>query len=122
MPYGDLFCTKEGIRFLLAVGSDHQFLKLCAILGVDTKYVELYSLNRDRVSHHQEVNLMLQLSIELLLYNELEQRFSEANIPYCRINHLGQVFEHPLAARMILSRVESGRTAKSVSTIAFEIV
>ncbi len=122
MPYGDIFTAKDGTKFLLAVGSDQQFLKLSAILGVASGDVEAYRSNSERVSHRKEVSILLQQFTGLFEFQALERRFLDANIPFCRINDLSQVFTHPLANRMILSREVSGRRAKSVSTVAFQIV
>lgn len=94
VPY-QTFPVRDG-WLMLAVGSDSQFAKLCAILGrEDLAQHEHYSTNASRVVHRGD--LVQALRAELAQWNrdELLARLEASGVPAGPINTVADVFADP---------------------------
>lgn len=120
-PYGDIFTTNDGKKVLLAIGSDAQFKKLWFSLNLDGDVYINFESNLQRVSARFELTKFLQQSIGRLTYIDFSKVLEAQNLPYTTINNLLDVFNIPLANKMILEEFQDGFLAKSVSNIAFNI-
>ncbi len=120
-PYGDLFTSMDGIRFLLAVGSDDQFKKLWFTLNMDQSTYPNFEKNSDRVKFRSALQNLLQQSFMKLKLAEIETMISDINVPFCRILSINEVFDHPLAKEMILPNDAIESSKYYLSNVAFEI-
>ncbi|MFZ1751789.1 MAG: CaiB/BaiF CoA-transferase family protein [Saprospiraceae bacterium] len=120
-PYGDLFLSKDKIKFLLAVGSDSQFQKLWFSLSFDPEKLLKFDQNMKRLQNREELQVILQQTFELINFATIELNLQHIGIPYCCIKDLSEVFTEPLAIEMIRSQIIDDKPGKSISHIAFKI-
>jgi len=120
-PYGDVVVTNDKKMVILAIGSDKQFEKLGKTLKLASELLHTFRLNKERVSRRDELMLHIRSKIEVLSYDSLRMRFQNANIPYCSIAHLDEVFENPLAKEMIIEETIADQKTVKVSNTAFTI-
>ncbi len=120
-PYGESFLTSDKKRIVLAVGTEKQFINLCNSLNLDIYEDETFSTNTKRVENRIELFHFLSKKIETKNMEELEQIFLAKNVPYGRVRNMEEVFENPLAQKMILEEKHEEEISKRVSSIAFTI-
>lgn len=121
-PYGDLFVSKDKISFMLAVGSDDQFRKLAVSLKVRENDFSAFETNQMRVINRNELYDLLQSFFDRMAFNEISDLLRNANIPYCNIKNMKEVFEDEMAQSMVLQQKFEEKVMKSVSSVAFEII
>lgn len=121
-PYGDLYTTKDHKTVMLAIGSDIQFEKLGKTLNFAANLRVTFMYNRDRVIHRRILNDEIQQKMASLDLLNVTQLLSDANVPYCVIKDLQEVFENNLAKAMVLSDVQSNVRTRKVSSLAWTIV
>ena len=94
--------------FVLAVGNDRQFEKLCGMIGrSDLATDARYALNADRVTHRDELLAILTPVFLTRTSGEWLSALDAAGIPCGPINTLNKVFEAPQAkARGMLIEME----------------
>jgi formyl-CoA transferase len=94
--------------FVLAVGNDRQFEKLCEMIGLqDLAKDAHYALNADRVMHRDELLAILKPVFLTRTSGEWLSALDAAGIPCGPINTLNKVFEAPQAkAREMLIEME----------------
>lgn len=120
-PYGDIFADFDGIKFLLAVGSDAQFKKLWFTLNLSEKEYHTFELNSGRLKHRVLLQNVLQQSFVLFKINELKEIFNAHNIPFCEIRSLDTVFDQSEAKTMLNKEEINGEIVSSVSSVAFKM-
>lgn len=122
-PYGDLFETKDKKAFVLAVGTENNFKELCSILSAeDLLQDERFKVNAARVKHRADLIFILQNLFNDWNQSELFEEMRARKGPFGLIKNMKEVFESKLAQNMILEQMdESGQTAKTVKTAAFNI-
>ena len=91
-PYETLDAADQAIA--LAVGTDGQFARLCAVLGVpelaaDTRFAD----NPSRVAHRAELRELLQARLRTRPAGEWIAAFTAENIPAGRVNTIAQAIE-----------------------------
>lgn len=106
VPY-QTFLTKNG-EMVIAVGNDHQFARLCDIMGVPELAEDpKFKTNPDRVKNREELIPKLQ---EIFLTQDTEywkEKCDEHKIPCGPINNLEQVYHDPqLRARNMFIEAE----------------
>lgn len=121
-PYGDLFCSQDNIKFMLAVGSDDQFRKLTISLQVSENEFLNFETNQMRVLKRTELCALLQPFFGRMTFSEISVLLRNANIPYCDVKNMKEVFEDGMAQSMVLKQEFDETTMKSVSSVAFEII
>ena len=90
-PY-ETFAAKDG-WFVLAVGNDRQFRKLCKTLDCpEIARDPRYSSNADRVNHREALTQSISRVAEKLPRDTLLQRLNDAGIPAGPINTVEQAF------------------------------
>lgn len=120
-PYGDIFTSKDEIKFLLAVGSDAQFKKLWFTLSLPPEKYHTFDDNSERLKARGELQAILQHVFGTLNFESIKGILEPNNVPYCCIKDLNGVFEDSLAKEMIKSQTIENKTGQSVSSIAFKI-
>ncbi len=121
-PYGDTFLCKDGKAIVLAIGSDLHFQKLCAILGDDSLgNHEKFLTNSLRVSNRKDLQFVLGELFKNKNQKELLDELLANEVPAGAIKNMKEVFDNPVAQKMILEEDVEGVLTKRVSTIAFSL-
>ncbi|MEM9547632.1 MAG: CoA transferase [Bacteroidota bacterium] len=118
-PYGDIVMTKDDKTIILAIGSDKQFEKLGKTLKLAADLLHTFRFNKDRVARRNEMMLHIQAKFETMEYNFLEMNLKNANIPFCTVANLAEVFKNPLAREMIVEETIEHQKTLKVSNTAF---
>lgn len=121
-PYGDLFTSHDKIRFMLAVGSDDQFRKLALSLQITGNDFLAFETNQIRVLRRTELHALLQSFFDGMAFTEISALLRNANIPYCNIKNMKEVFEDEMAQSMVLHQKFEEKVMKSMRSVAFEII
>jgi crotonobetainyl-CoA:carnitine CoA-transferase CaiB-like acyl-CoA transferase len=123
-PYGDIFRTADGLEFVLAIGVEQHFQKLCDLLQLpNLKNDGRFKTNADRVRERTALIPLLQQAIEVYptrtaLLNLLHQH----NIPAGAIRDLPDVFAQKGAKNLLVkSKDEAGNAITCVKSVVFEI-
>ncbi|NOW48057.1 crotonobetainyl-CoA:carnitine CoA-transferase CaiB-like acyl-CoA transferase [Novosphingobium sp. SG751A] len=119
----DVFGAADG-RFVLAVGNDGQFAKLCAVLGQpEWSQRPEFSTNAGRVKANSELTALLSQAFAPWSRADLLARLEQAGVPAAPINTIDQVFADPqLVHRAMLREVPhplSGTVPQVVSPMNF---
>jgi crotonobetainyl-CoA:carnitine CoA-transferase CaiB-like acyl-CoA transferase len=93
VPY-QVFDAADG-QFVLAVGNDNQFARLCEAAGCDLHRDERFRTNAARVRHREALIPLLEQTLRLRSVNEWVTVLEPLGIPVGPINSLDQVFENP---------------------------
>ncbi|HKL39073.1 MAG TPA: CoA transferase [Cryomorphaceae bacterium] len=120
-PYGDWFITKDGVRFVLAVGSEKHFAELSVVLKLEHMASESrFSSNSKRVKNRATLNEMLTEAIAQYTFGELSKKLKAAGIPFGEIKSLDSVLESETAQEMKLTENQEGIETIRLSGIAFK--
>ncbi|MCP5144415.1 MAG: CoA transferase [Gammaproteobacteria bacterium] len=119
----DVFACADG-EFVLAVGNDGQFARLCAILGLpQLAEDERFATNKARVSNHDVLNPLLCSAFAGFSKAEITRKLESAGVPAAPINQVHEVFEDPqLRHRQLLRNLPhtlSGTVPQVVSPMQF---
>ncbi len=122
-PYGDILTTKDGQQMMLTTGTQKQFEILCDTLELkELVNSPKFRTNANRLKNRTELVEILQKQVPLLSLEELITKNPDLNALMVPIQNLKQVFQYPMAQKMVLSQKESdGFESKRVATVAFEI-
>lgn len=106
VPY-QTFPTQDG-EMVIAVGNDHQFKKLCQILGKpELAEMEKFKSNPDRVQHRNELIPLLEEVLITKPTSYWQKKCNEQKIPCGPIQNIEQVANDPqLAARNMFMTTE----------------
>lgn len=120
-PYGDIFEGSDGKTMVLAVGTEAQFQRLCDWLGREEWCRdEAYATNAARVKNRDALNLLLKAEMIKFPAADIVESLTKVAVPAAMIRNMKEVFEIPLAQKMILPQEEAdGRVSKRVKTVAF---
>jgi crotonobetainyl-CoA:carnitine CoA-transferase CaiB-like acyl-CoA transferase len=121
-PYGEIFYSKDNIPFVLAVGSQEQFNKLCSLLGLENLSQDPnYSENQSRIKNRKSLEDLLANVFRKENFETWANRFAEAKIPYGRIKNIQEVLESPLSKHLLTKSVYGNETYTRVKTNVFTI-
>lgn len=115
-PYGHIFITKDKKEFLLAIGSDIQFKKLCHILDSALHEQEEFASNTARVHHSAALYAHLEEKISHHIADTLEQQCIADDIPCAVIRTVPEALTSPLAVPYLLH----DDSLRGIRTIAFQ--
>lgn len=120
----DVFACADG-SFVLAVGNDGQFAKLCAVLDrPEWATDERFSANAARVRHSAELTALLALCFANWTRGDIVDALDRAGGPAAPINKVDQVFADPqLVHRGMLQHLPhplAGTVPQVVSPIRFQ--
>ncbi|MGK0722177.1 CaiB/BaiF CoA transferase family protein [Leucobacter sp. W1478] len=91
-PYETLDAADQAVA--LAVGTDGQFARLCAVLGVpDAAADPRFADNPSRVAHRAELRELLEARLRTRPAAEWITEFTAQNIPAGRVNTIAQAIE-----------------------------
>ncbi len=113
VPYGRVFVTADKKECILAVGTDAQYRRLCAILGLDIS--DVYQTNAQRVAHREQVYSQIASAISSWNCGELLEQLAKEEIPSGRVRTVAEVCEELRATGHLLFSEES----ISLRSIAF---
>jgi crotonobetainyl-CoA:carnitine CoA-transferase CaiB-like acyl-CoA transferase len=119
----DVFAAKDG-RFVLAVGNDGQFAKLCGVLGRDAWPADpRFASNAARVGANVDLTGLLGKVFAQWERGKLLAALDAAGVPAAPINSVPEVFADPqIVHRQMLRRIPhplSGEVPQVVSPINF---
>ena len=120
-PYGDIYWSADKKAFVLAIGSDTQFLKLISLFKSEKLHSIQYQTNTSRVEHRNELNAELSVLFSDFEMCELKNHFLKLNIPFGEIKNISEVFQSANANEMIYEEEIEDTATKRVKAIAFEI-
>ncbi|MCT4582941.1 MAG: CoA transferase [Flavobacteriales bacterium] len=121
-PYGDVFQTKDNKELVLAIGSDAQFQKFCKLLGSEElSNKAIFLTNEARVKNRSLLKAALADLIINYNRDELIEACIKNGIPMGAVRNMQEVFETPIAQKMILEEQVGNQNTKRVKTIAFNI-
>ena len=121
-PYETFHAADQSIA--LAVGTDGQFARLCAVLGLaPLASDERFATNPQRVAHREELRTALETELRTRSAAAWIEAFTEANIPAGRVNSIHQAIEladslglDPVATTPAQAPDGSAQTVRSVAT------
>ncbi len=121
-PYGEIISTKDGKKFVLAVGTDKQFKEICIVLGCENLLDEVYfKTNAARVIHRGDLKLKMDPFLKKISASDLMRACKNKKIPIGEIKDLKQVLESPIAQQMVLKEKIEGVETSRLRSIAFQI-
>ncbi len=119
-PYGEIFKTKDQKEIILAVGTEKQFAELCTCLGKrELAKEERFASNAQRVIHRTALQTILKPLFLKFNQATLLARFQAAKVPAGVIRNMQEVFELPIAQKMVLESEKDGVISKRVRTVGF---
>lgn len=107
VPYGTLYTTADHKQMMLAIGSDSQFIQLCALLG-QAKLAQnpRFSSNAQRVRFREPLHQCLRPLIAQQNAQDLLKALWQAGIPAGQVNDIPTALNLPAAQAMTLNSVE----------------
>ncbi len=121
-PYGEIFKTKDNKELVLAIGSDVQFQKFCTLIHLsEISNNLLFSTNEKRVKNRIKLQSILAKSILNFDRDYLIEKCIDLSIPMGAIKNMQEVFESPVAQKMILTEKVGSQITKRVKSIAFNL-
>ncbi|MBP7242479.1 CaiB/BaiF CoA-transferase family protein [Amaricoccus sp.] len=100
--------------FVLACGNDGQFVKLCALLGLDLPADPRFTLNRDRVANRAALIEALAPALAARSRADLLAALETAGVPAGSINTVAEAFADPQAeARGMTQEIDGSRAPRS---------
>ena len=98
VPYGNIFVTRDGREFVVAVGTERQFAGFLRALGLESlASEERFASNAQRVRNRIELNGILEARIRTLDVADITDAASAAKVPFGFVNDMPRVFEQPAA-------------------------
>lgn len=121
-PYGESFICGHEKVIVLAVGSDRQFSALCEILGVPELADDpRFSTNPQRVIHRSELATLLKHLFTAKDASAWMEALNARQVPAGIVKNMSEVFENPVAKRMIREEEIENTPTRRVTGIAFNI-
>ncbi|TYZ07442.1 CoA transferase [Hymenobacter lutimineralis] len=103
VPYGTVYEAADGVRLLLAVGSDRQFQQLCAVLAQPEWTADArFATNPARVAHRAELEELLRARIAEVKGQALLAELGQLAVPAGAVRTVGEALGHPSAQAMLL--------------------
>ncbi len=120
-PYGDWFETKDGVRFVLAIGSEKHFAQLTEILNLSDLTADArFNTNSARVQNRLALNEILKRAIVRFDFADLSKKMNQKGIPFGEIKKLDAVLDGETARQMKLEENQEGTSTTRLSGIAFK--
>lgn len=121
-PYGEIVSTKDGVEYILAIGTQVHFEGLCEILSrngltSDKRFVS----NQERVKHRGSLHELLQAPCQEMSSSDFEQACQSKKVPVGRIRSLDEVVKSEAALTMRRDETIEGKPTSRLSSIAFQI-
>ena len=122
-PYGDIISSKDGIKILLAIGTDKQFAAACDILGEPVLAEDKRFLtNIERLANRTELIGILSSLIKTMNADDFLEGCRLKHVPAGRVRTIDQVFSDEAALKLILEQKEDdGNLSKRVRTMVAQV-
>lgn len=122
-PYGEIFTTKDKHQITFAIGTNEQFNALLNLLNLEAlKTNSKYISNQLRVKNRELLFELLHSKIKTITFKFIYANCIKANIPIGKIRNLKEVFELPMAKKMIKKTIHKNKTLHTVNSIAFKFL
>ncbi len=119
-PYGEILTFRDGEKIVLAVGSQRQFIDLCAVLSVpelsnDPRFID----NISRVNHRLELQQILEKASMPMEWDKVHPLLLAKKVPFGKIKSIDEVIENAQE----IGGIEVDRETKTpfIKSIAFEL-
>lgn len=113
VPYGNIFLTRDGREFVVAVGTERQWQEFAAALDLAELADDArFKTNADRVHNRVVLNALLAERIKSLMAADIEAQMRARKVPFGFVNDMAAVFEQPAARAQLF---EDGRGVRSVA-------
>ncbi len=113
-PYGEIFRTKDGHTVTFAIGSDKQFLDLCALLKFDKVHADKkYLSNQLRVKNRKTLFGILNKEVKKYTLEHLQRACRVMQIPFAKVRSIKEVFELQAAKDLIRKAGKHGKALTS---------
>ena len=113
VPYGNIFLTRDGREFVVAVGTERQYQQFVAALGLTELGTDArFASNAERVRNREVLNGLLAERVRSLDAAEIEAEMRARKVPFGFVNDMAAVFEQPVANAQ---RFEDGRGVRTVA-------
>lgn len=107
VPYGTLYRCADEIEIMLAIGSDHQFEKLCALLAhPELSQDPRFQRNQDRVVHRQLLHRLLAQEISKYESSDLLSQCHAAGLPAGQVRDIPSALATSAAQALMLQSPE----------------
>jgi crotonobetainyl-CoA:carnitine CoA-transferase CaiB-like acyl-CoA transferase len=117
VPY-ESFASSDG-HFILAVGNDSQFRKLCTVIGLPELAEDArFSTNTARVSHRGELIPVLRALFRTRSTSDWVSLLTAEGVPCGPINTVAQVFEDPQVRHRGVARKVPHADAGDIASVA----
>jgi crotonobetainyl-CoA:carnitine CoA-transferase CaiB-like acyl-CoA transferase len=94
VPYGNIFPTRDGREFVVAVGTERQFGELARALGLEELATDpRFATNADRVQNRRVLNELLTARIGQIDAADIGRELSARKVPFGYVNDMAAVFE-----------------------------
>ncbi len=121
VPYGTVLTAADGTRLVVAVGSDRQFMHLCAAVGVPELATDVrFETNAARVRHREALNPLLRALVAKLAGGALLAELDRRHVPAGEVRDVRQALATPEAAPLLLHDPQTAR-AGGVRTAVFHL-
>ena len=121
-PYGEVFITSDQKKMVMAIGSDKQFKKLCALLKCSYLVSDARFMNNtQRVIHRITLFEILQEKIKEMEAAVLMKQLMEGDVPAGLIKSVKEVFESNSMQSMVLAEHINNQVSKRVKTVVFKV-
>lgn len=121
-PYGDIVTTKDGVRIVLAVGSNGQFANLLKSLTfAPERYLGL-ECNEERLRNRTKMLDLLCQDFARIDSSVALSQLADAKVPHCVIQNMAEVMKDPIAQEMVLEDHLDDQVLKRMRNLAFRIV
>ena len=113
VPYGNIFLTRDGREFVVAVGTERQYRQFVDALGLPALGEDArFASNADRVKNREILNGLLAEQVKHLDAADIEAGMRQRKVPFGFVNDMAAVFEQPAAAAQ---RFDDERGVRSVA-------
>ncbi len=111
VPYGNIFHTRDGREFVVAVGTERQFAAFAGALGLETLVTDpRFASNAERVLHRDVLNAQLAERIGTLTAGEVASAMTERKVPFGFVNDMAGVFAQAAARAQCFDGAPGVRT------------
>ena len=113
VPYGNIFLTRDGREFVVAVGTERQYQQFVAALGLEALGSDTrFASNAERVKNRERLNSLLAERVQSLDAGQIEAEMRARKVPFGFVNDMAAVFRQPAARAQ---RFVDGRGVRSVA-------
>ncbi|HEY0978986.1 MAG TPA: CaiB/BaiF CoA-transferase family protein [Flavobacteriales bacterium] len=121
-PYGEVFPCADGLRLVLAVGSDRQFRALCLALDLPlVPDLPAFLTNAVRVVNRHQLAATLAPRIAGFTRAELLKTLSAVQVPAGAVNTMAEALSTPAAKGLLRESLIDGQRTLRLSGNAFRI-